>query len=63
MTIKSNKISAETVLNTAEKVAPLVAEVAIDLAPTKKAKHDVKSVAAIVLSILAIAGQIFQSMN
>lgn len=63
MTIKSKKISAETVLHTAEKVAPLVAEVAIDLAPTKKAKKDVKSIAAIILSILAIAGQIFQAVH
>lgn len=62
MTIKSNKISAETVLNTAEKVAPLVAEVAIDLAP-KKSKRDVKSIAAIVLSILALASQIFQAVH
>ena len=50
-------------LDIAKQVAPIVAEVAIDLAPTKKAKKDVKSIAAIVLSILAIAGQIFQSMN
>ena len=61
MTIKP-KISAETVLHTAEKVAPLVAEVAIDLAP-KKAKRDVKSIAAIVLSILALASQIFQAVH
>ena len=63
MTIKSNKISAETILNTAEKVAPLVAEVAVDIAPTKKAKRDVKSIAAIVLSILALASQIFQAVH
>ena len=62
MTIKSNKISAETILHTAKQVAPIVAEVAIDLAP-RKSKKDVRSIAAIVLSILAIAGQIFQSMN
>lgn len=62
MIIKNNKISAETVLDTATKVAPLVAEVAIDLAP-KKAKRDVRSIAAIILSILAIAGQIFQATH
>ena len=63
MIIKNNKISAETVLHTAEKVAPLVAEVAVDIAPTKKAKRDVRSIAAIILSILAIAGQIFQATH
>ena len=62
MTIKSNKISAETILHTAEKVAPLVAEISVDIAP-KKAKRDVRSIAAIILSVLAIAGQIFQSLN
>ena len=62
MTIKSNKISAETVLHTAEKVAPLVAQVAVDIAP-KKSKRDIKSIAAIVLSILALASQIFQAVH
>jgi len=62
MIIKNDKISAETVLHTAEKVAPLVAEVAVDIAPTK-AKRDVRSIAAIILSILAIAGQIFQAVH
>ena len=62
MIIKNDKISAETVLNTAEKVAPLVAEVAVDLAP-RKSKKDVRSIAAIILSILAIAGQIFQAVH
>lgn len=62
MTIKPNKISAETILHTAEKVAPLVAEVAVDIAP-KKAKRDVRSIAAIILSVLAIAGQIFQAVH
>jgi hypothetical protein len=62
MIIKNDKISAETVLHTAEKVAPLVAEVAVDLAP-KKNKRDVRSIAAIILSILAIAGQIFQAVH
>jgi len=62
MIIKNDKISAETVLHTAEKVAPLVAEVAVDIAP-KKAKRDVKSIAAIVLSILALASQIFQAVH
>lgn len=59
----NKKISAETVLNTSAKIAPIVAEIAIDLAPTKKAKKDVKSVAAIILSILAIAGQIYQAVH
>ena len=62
MIIKNNKISAETVLDTANKVAPLVAEIAVDIAP-KKSKRDVRSIAAIILSVLAIAGQIFQSLN
>jgi hypothetical protein len=62
MIIKNDKISAETVLHTAEKVAPLVAEVAVDLAP-RKSKKDVRSIAAIILSILAIAGQIFQAVH
>lgn len=62
MIIKNDKISAETVLNTATKVAPLVAEVAVDIAPTK-AKRDVRSIAAIILSVLAIAGQIFQAVH
>lgn len=55
-------MSAETVLDTATKVAPLVAEVAVDIAPTK-AKRDVRSIAAIILSVLAIAGQIFQALH
>jgi len=62
MEVKSKKISAETVLNTAAKVAPIVAEVAVDIAP-RKSKKDVRSIAAIVLSILALASQIFQSMH
>jgi hypothetical protein len=62
MIIKSDKVSAKTVLDTANKVAPLVAEIAVDIAP-RKSKKDVRSIAAIILSVLAIAGQIFQSLN
>jgi hypothetical protein len=62
MIIKSDKASAKTVLDTANKVAPLVAEIAVDIAP-RKSKKDVRSIAAIILSVLAIAGQIFQSLN
>lgn len=58
----SEKISAETVFKVAEEVAPQVAQVAVEIAPTK-AKKDVKSIAAIILSILAIAANIFHAVH
>jgi hypothetical protein len=52
----------EKAIEVAKDVVPVVSQIAVQMAP-KGSRRDVKSVAAIVLSILAIAGQILQAWN